>query len=484
MITPAVIFPWNENFETGITIVDEQHQKLVELLNKLASHLAYGAATPLLESVLGELADYAVYHFQTEEAVWAQYLPADGMTKEHLKVHASFVDEVVKLKVELDQLESEQVIDDIVSFLTHWLAFHILESDKHMAKIVLGMQQGQSLQEAKSQANVEMSGAMRILIETILKMYDSLSSRTMSLMREIAERQRAEERLRLSKNVINSTLEAIFITDAGGLIIDTNPAFCLDVQHEHERLVGTDIRLLKPTLAEHGESADAWETARKFGHWTGEIRDRDAQGNIEVVWLSLSAVKDEKNEVTNFVGVLSSLSQLMEHQLSLEEAANHDPLTGLPNRRLLNDRLDQAFIRANRSGSMLAVCYLDLDGFKAVNDSLGHEAGDEVLRTVSLRLIARLRAEDTVARLGGDEFVILLGELHKIEDAKHLLDKILGDIALPISIGGDTQASVTASIGVVLHPHDNLDTMELLLHADKAMYVAKRAGKSRYHFMS
>ncbi|MFA6972550.1 MAG: bacteriohemerythrin [Gallionella sp.] len=483
MYTSTVIFPWNSNFGTGIAVIDEQHRKLVDLLNNLARNLAFGVDTLELNRVFDELTDYAVYHFKTEEAIWRKYLPADEMSAAHEQVHQDFVTEVLKLKGEQAVLPGAEVVDQIVSFLTHWLAFHILDSDKHMANIVLSLQQGETLQVAKEKASAAMSGATVVLIETVLSMYDSMSSRTLQLMREIAERQRAEERLRLSRSVIDSTLEAVFITDADGLVIDTNPAFCQDVQREHRQIVGTNIRQIKPALFSQKQMEEIWQDAADTGHWAGELLGLNSQGAAEAVWLSLSAVKDRQGVIAHYVGLLSSISQLLKRQHSLEEAAHHDVLTGLPNRRLLHDRLAQAIMRSNRSGRLLVVCYLDLDGFKQVNDTLGHDAGDEVLRIVARQLNQVLRGDDTVARLGGDEFVLLLGDMDSEEDAGLLLNRLLQDIAQPIPIG-NTSVLVTASIGVTLYPSDQSTPEQLLKHADEAMYIAKNNGKSRYHVYS
>ncbi|MCX7192286.1 MAG: bacteriohemerythrin [Proteobacteria bacterium] len=483
MLDTTIIFPWNSNFETGIAVVDEQHQKLVDLLNQLASHLAYGADTPELNRVFDELADYAVYHFKTEEAIWRKSLPDDEMSLEHEQTHRDFVDEVIKLKGGQHTFSGDKMVDEIVSFLTHWLAFHILEADKHMASVVLSLQQGHSLKVAKEKARTVMSSATHVLIETVLTMYDTMSSRTLQLMREIAEREQAEERLRLSRNVIDSTLEAVFITDATGRLIDTNPAFCQDVQREHEQIIGMDIRQIKPALFSQEKMDEIWQEAADSGHWAGELLGRNEQGAAESVWLALSSVKDKLGVVTHYVGLLSSISQLLHRQHSLEEAAHHDALTGLPNRRLLYDRLNQAILRSNRNGLCLAVCYLDLDGFKQVNDTLGHEAGDEVLRSVAKRLNKLLRGEDTVARLGGDEFVLLLGDLDQGVDAGLLLNRLLQDIAQPIPVE-DTSVLVTASIGVTFYSSEHKTPEQLLKYADEAMYIAKKNGKSRYHFYS
>jgi len=483
MISNTVIFPWNANFETGVPVLDEQHKKLVDLLNRLAVHFTHETDALELHRVFDELTSYTLYHFKTEEDIWAQYLPADEMTGVHAKVHQDFLDAVLKLKGQQDTLPAEQLADKIVSFLTHWLAFHILESDKHMAKIVLGLQQGKTLQQAKESAVVEMSGAMSVLVDTFLSMYDSLASRTMQLMREIAARQQVEGRLKLSRKVIDSTLEAIFITDAEGLIIDANPAFCLEVQREQEKMIGMPVRQIRPEFFGQEKMEEVWRAATESGHWAGEILGRDASGAMEAVWLSLSAIKNDQGVITHYVGLSSSISLLIQRQHRLEDVAQHDMLTGLPNRRLLRDRLSQAIVHSNRSGRLLAVCYLDLDGFKQVNDTLGHHAGDQVLCTVSVRLNKLLRGEDTVARLGGDEFVLLLGDLDGEEDAGLLLNRLLQDIAQPIPVNG-TPVRVTASIGVTLYPRDQSTDEQLLVHADEAMYVAKNNGKSRYHLFS
>lgn len=479
MLTTTIIFPWNDNFDTGLTVVDEQHRKLVDLLNNLASHLGYGVELAELNRVFDELSDYAVYHFETEEAIWKDYLPRDDMSLAHFKTHHDFVTEILKLKDDLSQHPSDQVVDEVISFLTHWLAFHILDTDKRMAKIVLALQQGMSVHDAKEKATVEMSGAMRVLIETVLKMYDSLTLRTLELMREIAERQRVEESLHLSKNVIESTLEAIFITDPDCKIIESNPSFSLEVQRNQNELIGMKLCDVLPNLFSQDKKFEIIKVASESGHWTGEIIGRNAKDEMEAIWLTLSAIKNKQGSITHYVGVLSSISQLIERQQSLVAAANHDVLTGLPNRRLLQDRLEQAITRAHRSGHLLAVCFLDLDGFKKVNDKQGHDAGDEVLQVIAGRLSNLIRGEDTIARLGGDEFVLLLGELDQEDNLAPLMERVLLDIAQPILIQG-TPTVVTASIGITIVPQDPGSPEELILHADMAMYSAKNQGKSRY----
>jgi diguanylate cyclase (GGDEF)-like protein/hemerythrin-like metal-binding protein/PAS domain S-box-containing protein len=482
MINLVEVFPWNDNFATGLVEIDEQHKKLVQLLNHLASHLASQSDIPTLDSVFSEMAEYAVYHFQTEEAVWARFFPEQaGETQEHQNVHNSFVSAISDLRAEENCKPLHEVLEDILSFLTHWLAFHILESDRRMAKVVLAMQAGVPLEQARRQADADMSGTAKILIETVLSMYDSLSSRTLQLMREISERQKAEAKLRLAANVFDNTLEAICITDAQANLIDANPAFCLATQYSHGELMGQNLKTIKSGLNEAALSALIWQALAEEGHWSGEVWSRIQSGAIEAEWLTLSSIKNAQGEVDNYVGVFSNVSQLLQRQRQLERIANHDALTGLPNRLLLADRLELAIAHARRTHGLFALCYLDLDGFKTVNDRLGHAAGDQLLREIAQRLKRAVRGSDTVARLGGDEFVVVLGDLKQPEDCKIWLDRLLREVKRPVSFQQEL-ATVAASIGVAVFHLDGSDAESLLQAADQAMYQAKRLGKSRYCF--
>jgi diguanylate cyclase (GGDEF)-like protein/hemerythrin-like metal-binding protein/PAS domain S-box-containing protein len=479
LIAQAEIFPWSDNFATGIDAIDVQHRKLVDLLNALAGHLAFGSDELTLYQVFDELADYAVHHFRTEEAIWQKHLGDDAMALAHQQTHRDFVAEVVRVRAQAGALNNDEAIEQIVSFLTHWLAFHILEDDTHLAHVVLGIQSGKSLEEARTLATQRMSGAAHILIEAVLKMYDSLSTRTLALLREMGQRQRAEAKLRISSNIIESSADAIFITDPQGQIVDANPAFCQHMQQNRDSLLGQSVVALKASLFADISGLDVWDAATLAGHWAGQRHCRRPDGGLEAVWLTLSTVKDEVHHTVHYVGMLSSISQLVEQHQALENAANHDLLTGLPNRRLLDDRLGQAMERSKRTHALLAVCYLDLDGFKPINDTLGHDAGDEVLRVVSQRMAQALRGADTVARIGGDEFVLLLCDLHHAQEVAQLLARLLQDVSQTIEIGTH-QVQVGASIGATLYPADAGTAEELLKHADLALYQAKASGKGRY----
>lgn len=476
LIAQTDIFPWSDTFATGIEVIDAQHHKLVDLLNKLAGHMAFGSDELILTAVFDELADYAVYHFQTEEGVWARHLGQDSLVLAHHQTHREFVAQVGQARLKLSQMSSDATVEEMVSFLTHWLAFHILEDDTHMAKLVLAVQSGCSMDQAKAQATAQMKSAAHVLITTVLSMYDNLSMRTLALLREVSQRRRAEEKLRLSSNIIESSTDGIFITDTQGLVIDVNPAFCLELQRTHATLLGQSIVSLMPSLLGTEPGQTAWQACTDAGHWAGELSMRKPDGELETIWLKLTRVLDETLQVQHVVGMISSISQLVARHQALENAANHDVLTGLPNRRLLTDRLAQALQHSKRNRTPLAVCYLDLDGFKPINDRLGHAAGDEVLRVVAQRMQHALRGADTVARMGGDEFVLLLGDAGGMDEVTHRLHQMMSELTEPIETHAQ-QVRVGISMGLTLFPADPASADDLLRHADQMLYAAKADGK-------
>jgi diguanylate cyclase (GGDEF)-like protein len=222
-----------------------------------------------------------------------------------------------------------------------------------------------------------------------------------------------------------------------------------------------------------------WDSLLAHGVWRGEMWNRRKDGSLYVQQTSISVVRQPDGRISHFIGLSSDISQLKESQLQLERMAYFDALTGLPNRRLLSDRLHQAIANAQRGESLLAICYLDLDGFKPVNDTWGHAAGDSLLVEAAHRLTACVRGGDTVSRLGGDEFVVLLGNLATLDECEVALDRIRRTLATPFPLpAGEVQLS--ASIGVTLFPMDGADADMLIRHADQAMYGAKQAGRNRY----
>lgn len=223
------VFPWNDHFDTGLAEIDRQHRKLVELLNALASHLAYRTELPELHAVIDALMDYTHYHFETEERIWHEFLPGDADEVEHKRIHAGFVETVRRIKSEAAAKSAEQVVQDALAFLARWLASHILETDKRMAFVVLALQSGLDVGAAKRRADEQMGGAARALIDLILSIYGTLSSTAVHLMREIAEHRQANEALRTEERRFRAIIDAspvpMALNDDRGNIVYVNAAF-------------------------------------------------------------------------------------------------------------------------------------------------------------------------------------------------------------------------------------------------------------------
>ena len=298
--------------------------------------------------------------------------------------------------------------------------------------------------------------------------------------RDITELKRAEAGLRITASVFDNSREAIVITDADNFIVNVNPAFTHITGYGRDDVLGRNPRILSSGHQDSKFYGDMWSALKEEGGWRGEIWNRRKNGEIYAELLSISVIRDDAGEVQRHVAVFSDITYFKAHEAELSRVANYDALTGIPNRRLLVDRLGQSIAHARRSGRKLAICYIDLDGFKVVNDRHGHETGDRLLVDITRRLQENLREGDTLARLGGDEFVVLFNELSHESECFRVLDRITQAIAAPMQIGG-FQVAVSASIGVTFYPDDDEDGDTLLRHADQAMYIAKQNGKNRYH---
>jgi diguanylate cyclase (GGDEF)-like protein/PAS domain S-box-containing protein len=305
----------------------------------------------------------------------------------------------------------------------------------------------------------------------------------LAIGRDITESRRAEEKLRLAASVFTSTSEGIIVSGADNRILDVNEAFTRITGYTREEVIGENPSLLSCGRQVPEFYAEMWRTLQQTGHWAGEIWNRRKDGEEYAEWLTISVVNDDQGKLSHYVAVFADITLIKEQEQQLQRIAHHDALTGLPNRLLFLDRLKQAVAQARRSGSLLAVCYGDLDGFKPVNDRYGHEAGDKVLVTIGKRMQDCVRVGDTVGRIGGDEFVILLMGLEGVEECRMVLTRLLDTIAQPIQLGGHS-VSVSASLGVALFPQDDADPDLLLRHADQAMYQAKRGGKSSYRLFN
>lgn len=299
------------------------------------------------------------------------------------------------------------------------------------------------------------------------------------ISRDITERKRFERELAQAAVVFDSSHQGIMVVDPGRRITRVNPAFTRITGYAPEDVIGKTPRVLSSGL--HGPEfyRQIWACIARDGFWHGEIWNRRKTGEIFAEMLSISAAQGAGGEIEHYIGVFTDISHIKAHEAELERVTHYDLLTGLPNRRLLIDRLNQAMLRTAREGRSLAVCFLDLDGFKEINDLHGAAAGDALLVGVAAHLKSVLRSEDTLARLGGDEFVLLLSHIGSAEHCSTILDRVLEAASRPVPVQ-DRVLSVTASVGVSLYPDDQADPDLLLRHADQAMCVAKQAGRNRY----
>lgn len=325
-------------------------------------------------------------------------------------------------------------------------------------------------------------GSMKQVHEQGIATFDGSGTpiRMRGTVQDITERKQAEEALRLAASVFTHTREGITITDAEGSIIDINDAFTRISGYSREEVLGKKPSLLKS--GRHGTEfyAAMWRALNEQGYWSGEIWNRRKNGEVYPELLTISDVRDDQGKLQHFVALFTDISAQKLHQEHLTRIAHYDALTRLPNRVLLIDRLHQAMAQAERHGTRLLVVYLDLDGFKAINDSHGHQIGDQLLISVATRLKQSLREGDTIARLGGDEFVAVLTDLADIETGIPILARLLAAAARPVLFKG-LSLQVSASLGASYFPQDAaMDVDQLLRQADQAMYQAKIAGKNRY----
>ena len=286
---------------------------------------------------------------------------------------------------------------------------------------------------------------------------------------------------RLAVTVFSHVSDGVIITDPQGRIIDVNAAFSRITGYRREEVIGNKPRMLKSGRHPEEFYQTLWQSLIEQGYWSGEIWNRRKSGEFYIERLVINAVRGERGEVQHYVGLFSDITVEKEYQRQLKHIAHYDALTGLPNRILLADRLEQAMRQTRRGDSCVAIIYLDLDGFKAINDSYGHASGDQLLVTIAKRIQHILREGDTVARIGGDEFVVILPQLQDIEAGLPLLQRILAVTAEPVHRDIHT-LRVSASLGVTFYPQvEEIEAEQLLRQADQAMYQAKLAGKNTCH---
>jgi diguanylate cyclase (GGDEF)-like protein/PAS domain S-box-containing protein len=297
------------------------------------------------------------------------------------------------------------------------------------------------------------------------------------------ELERTADELKLSAQVFESASEGAMISDADNRIMAVNPAFTRITGYEQDEVIGKTPALLASGRHSPAFFERMWQTLQEQNSWQGEVWNRRRNGEVYPQWLSISLVRDDAGRVSNHVAMLTDMTERKETEDQLRYLSDFDPLTDLPNRRLLRDRTIQAIARARRRHEQVALLIIDLDRFKNINDSLGHGSGDAVLKVIARRLSEQARDSDTISRLGGDEFVILLPDLNEHADISGLAARYLQRIAEPLQIDEHSMV-ITASIGLAICPGDGEDFDTLLKNADTALYHAKGQGRNNFQFFT
>jgi diguanylate cyclase (GGDEF)-like protein/PAS domain S-box-containing protein len=304
---------------------------------------------------------------------------------------------------------------------------------------------------------------------------------TIASVIDITERKQFEQKLKFSATVCHAIGEAIMVADASNHIVAINPAFTQLTGYTEQEAIGRSTKLLKSGRHDIAFYRDMWHKLEKTGRWQGEVWNRRKNGEEYFEWLMINTIYDSAGEVHQRIAIFSDITNQKLAEQTIWKQANFDSLTGLPNRCLFQDRLEQGIKKSDRTGLPMALMLLDLDRFKEVNDTLGHDMGDILLKKSARRLSSCVRGTDTVARLGGDEFTIILSDLHDPGNVERIAQDILKKLSEPFRLKHEV-AYVSASIGITFYPNDGKGIDALLKNADQAMYASKNQGRNRYNY--
>jgi diguanylate cyclase (GGDEF)-like protein/PAS domain S-box-containing protein len=299
--------------------------------------------------------------------------------------------------------------------------------------------------------------------------------------RDISERKRQEAMQQLASLVMNESSATVMVTDADNRILSVNPAFTQITGYGPDEVIGRNPNVLSSGKQNKKFYQEMWATLEETGHWEGEWWNRRRNGEEYAEQVNLNLLRDKNGDVYRYVKIAADITEKKLFDDQIWYQANYDAVTGLPNRSLFMDRLAHELKKCDRTGESVALFYIDLDNFKEINDTFGHEIGDILLIEASHRIGSCIRSTDTVARLGGDEFAVLLIDLHDTSRVDGVARKINHMLAQPFLLR-DVHASVSGSVGIAIYPEDSLEIKDLIRKADHAMYVAKRSGKNRYNY--
>lgn len=309
------------------------------------------------------------------------------------------------------------------------------------------------------------------------------TNRIVGVIQDVTDRHQIEERLARAATVFRCTAEGIVILDRNRTVDSINTAFTTITGYRQQHLEGRELPLLSDDVLTDEQYRNIWEQVDTQGHWQGELKGYRENSDVMHTWVNVSTVPDDQERIAQYVVIVSDISAIREAQDKLSHIAYFDSLTDLPNRALLMDRLDHTLAKAHREHDRLALLFIDLDHFKRVNDTLGHQLGDQMIRTVAQRLKTALRATDTLGRLGGDEFIVIIDDIDSADDAIIPANKIADALAAPITLA-NTRIVPSCSIGISIYPDDSDNRDALIRMADTAMYAAKESGRGRFAFYS
>ncbi|MFU8832495.1 MAG: EAL domain-containing protein [Wenzhouxiangella sp.] len=485
------IFPWNDHFETGIAAIDRQHRRLVSLLNQVASVAVTDSVEINLDELLDELAAYARFHFEAEEAIWARRLEGEEVLADHRQVHAGFLETVQALYQPPDRQET---LHEILAFLTHWLACHILQDDREMALVLHHVDRGLSVAEARRAAEVQMRQASPVILGTVLQMQKQMSRQTLELIGERKACSLAEAELALAQRrhdedrygaVFDSSSDGILVLDIDSARVEkANRSACELFGLDETDLVGRHVTELHPPerkdeiIREFARFIEPALDSRLVETW---IRRADGQ-NVAVEISGGKQFSDQTGRHT--VASLRDISIRREVQNQLEYIAYHDPLTGLGNRPWILEAMAGSMAVLTGEQDILAVLTLDIDRFRRINEAHGQEFGDELLIRLARRWEELLEPGCHLARLGGDEFVVVVPKISNRNDAHRIATQLIQAGKNLIRFEGKT-LSISLSAGITYctaacRSEGRVEPDILLRQADQAMYQAKLKGRSRF----
>ncbi|GKT13024.1 MAG: two-component system, chemotaxis family, CheB/CheR fusion protein [Thiomicrorhabdus sp.] len=354
--------------------------------------------------------------------------------------------------------------------------------DQELDQMVLDQDKNQTLER---EITVVQNNTQYSFISTRFPVIDHTGKvdRICCILTDISHHKSMEQRINLAQRIIENTHEGVVITSLDGKILDVNSAYTKITGYGHDELIGKNPHLLKSGRHDKDFYKKMWTEIIKNGSWSGEIWDRRKNGEVYPKWLMINAITDDKGQTTSYLGIFNDITKQKQTEEEIQHLAYYDALTNLPNRTLFKDRLSLCLSNAKRDSSEFALIFIDLDRFKIINDSLGHNAGDQLLEIIAERLQSIVRESDTVARLSGDEFAIILPDLRLPEDASIVAQTILSEIQKPCKID-NTTIQTNASIGISTFPNDGESTSSLIKYAELALYKTKETGRNGYQFFS